>query len=95
MLINVGNASSPILVPVEQCEVLPGQMAKKKLSQEQTQAMIKYAVRRPEENVNLILQEGIRVMGFGPNFADGPVSSILLSLITGYKLINFLRAYSS
>ena len=62
-----------ILVPAEQCIVLPGQIARRKLEPEQTQEMIKVAVRKPADNARLIVDEGVTTMGLGNNIADGPV----------------------
>jgi len=60
-------------MPAELCNVIPGQVAKKKLSPEQTQEMIKVACRRPAVNAGLIVGEGAQVMGIGPDHSDGPV----------------------
>lgn len=73
-VVNVGNAQYPMWMPPELCIVMPGQVAKKVLSPEQTQEMIKVACRRPAANAALIVGEGAQVMGIGPQHRDGTVS---------------------
>ena len=74
-LVNVGNDTHEAWVPPELCTVLPGQVAKKKLSNTQTENMVNVACRAPAENAQLIVGEGARVMGIGDSHTDGPVSS--------------------
>lgn len=64
-------------MPPELCIVLPGQVAKKKLSQTQTEKMVSVACRTPAQNAELIVGEGARVMGIGATHTDGPVSGDL------------------
>lgn len=71
--VNVGNEEHPVYVAPELCEVLPGQIANKKLNPAQTREMIRFAVRPPGRNADLILGEGVDVMGIGPGHPDGPV----------------------
>lgn len=61
-------------MPPELCIVLPGQIAKKKLSQGQTEQMVTVACRSPAQNARLIVGEGAEVMGIGSTHTDGPVS---------------------
>lgn len=61
-------------MPPELCIVIPGQIAKKKLSQGQTEKMVTVACRTPAENARLIVGEGAEVMGIGSTHTDGPVS---------------------
>ncbi|KAI9845325.1 MAG: hypothetical protein M1837_004947 [Sclerophora amabilis] len=71
-VVNIGNEQHPSWIPAQLCNVLPGQVARKKLSPDQTQEMIKVACRKPAENASLIVGEGARVMGIGSNQPDGP-----------------------
>ncbi|SLM41349.1 Stem cell self-renewal protein Piwi [Lasallia pustulata] len=73
-LVNVGNDAHEIWVPPELCTVLPGQVAKKKLSTTQTENMVNVACRAPAENAQLIVGEGARVMGIGDSHTDGPTT---------------------
>ena len=72
-------------MPVEQCDVLPGQLSTKKLTANQTQQMIKFAVRKPADNARLIVDEGVRTMGLGQNVTDGPKKfglNVIPSMVT-------------
>ncbi|KAI9795475.1 MAG: hypothetical protein M1833_007005 [Piccolia ochrophora] len=71
-IVNVGNAEHPCWMPAELCNVIPGQVARKKLSPEQTQEMIKVACRKPAANARLITGEGAHVLGLGSDHQDGP-----------------------
>jgi hypothetical protein len=65
-VVNVGNRENPSYLPAEVCEVLPGQTIKRRLSPEQTQAMITFACRKPFENGNSIVGDGKAVLGLNP-----------------------------
>lgn len=65
-VINVGSEAKPSYLPAELCHVRPGQPYHTKLNEPQTQNMIKFAVRKPEENIASILNSGIRLLGFDP-----------------------------
>jgi eukaryotic translation initiation factor 2C len=54
-------------LPAEVCIVVPGQPSKAKLDSGQTQNMIRYAVRKPWDNANSILNEGISTVGLDEN----------------------------
>ena len=71
-LSNKKDEDQAIWVPAEQCDVVPGQMSNRKLSPNQTQQMIKFAVRKPADNARLIVDEGVRTMGLNQGAADGP-----------------------
>ena len=43
---------------------MAGQISKLKLNPEQTKAMIKFAVRNPNENAESILNQGFNTLGF-------------------------------
>jgi eukaryotic translation initiation factor 2C len=65
-VINVGNREHPSYLPAEVCVVLPGQTIKRRLSPEQTQQMITFACRRPNENGTSIVTDGKAVLGLNP-----------------------------
>ena len=52
--------------PAEVCVVMPGQNSQSKLGPGQTQQMMRFAVRKPWENVNSITQEGLENVGLLP-----------------------------
>ena len=70
-VVNVGNATHPVLVPPEVCEVLDGQLCDAKLLSSQTKAMVEVAARDPQQNGELICGQGVDVMGLKQR--HGPV----------------------
>ncbi|KAL8778937.1 MAG: hypothetical protein Q9213_007172 [Squamulea squamosa] len=62
-VVNVGSHDHPVYLPAEACEVLPGQLYKKKLSPEQTNSMIGVAVTPSQKNKQLIEQGGLQSVG--------------------------------
>ncbi len=62
------------------CRVLPGQPANAQLSPDQTAAMIKFAVRRPGDNMASIVADGLRTAGLG---ADGALARLGMAAGTG------------
>ena len=75
-------------MPPELCIVLPGQVAKKKLSQGQTEKMVTVACRTPAQNAGLIVGEGAQVMGIGSAYTDGPVSGEQPLYLTTWQVSN-------
>ncbi|KAL9010648.1 MAG: hypothetical protein Q9173_004437 [Seirophora scorigena] len=65
-VVNVGNRENPSYLPAEVCVVMPGQNSQAKLDPAQTQQMIRFAVRKPWENANSIVQEGLPTVGLLP-----------------------------
>jgi len=65
-VINVSGKDNPSYLPVDVCEVRPGQPAGTKLSGAQTQQMIRFAVRRPLQNAQSIVASGGRLLGLDP-----------------------------
>ncbi|KAE8398720.1 ribonuclease H-like domain-containing protein [Aspergillus pseudonomiae] len=65
-VINVGTTENPSYLPVEVCEVEPGQPAKAKLSPNQTRNMLNFAVRAPPQNAASIVTTGTRLLGLSP-----------------------------
>lgn len=65
-VVNVGNRQNPRYLPAQVCHVMPGQPSRSKLSGQQTQKMIKFAVRKPVENANSIVNAGVQLLGFDP-----------------------------
>jgi hypothetical protein len=66
-VVNVGSRDRPVYLPVEVCEVEPGQVAKSKLSGDQTANMLRFAVmgRKPGQNAQSIVTKGVGVLGLG------------------------------
>lgn len=62
-VVNVGNKEFPSYLPVEVCVVLQGQNANVVLPPEQTAKMITFAVRKPAQNANSIVNDGVRDVG--------------------------------
>jgi hypothetical protein len=62
-VVNVGNREHPSYLPAEVCVVLPGQTIKRRLSPDQTQNMIRQAVRKPFQNADSIITDGKDVLG--------------------------------
>ncbi|KAI9888112.1 MAG: hypothetical protein M1823_000047 [Watsoniomyces obsoletus] len=71
-IVNCGRQDRATWMPPELCMVIPGQVARKKLSPNQTAEMIKVACRRPAANAKLAIGEGAQLMGLGPGHQDGP-----------------------
>ncbi|KAK5189254.1 hypothetical protein LTR47_011252 [Exophiala xenobiotica] len=65
-VVNVGTCQNPSYLPAEVCEVRSGQHTSKQLSPFQTQNMIRFAVRSPEENARTITTSGVALMGIEP-----------------------------
>lgn len=66
-VVNCGNRENPMYLPAEVCIVLPGQSSKSKLDGTQTQQMIRHAVRKPWENANAIVTQGVQTVGLDEN----------------------------
>ncbi|CDM37030.1 hypothetical protein CBS147339_2295 [Penicillium roqueforti] len=62
-VVNVGTRERPVYLPAEVCEVLPGQCFKPEPSAVQRQNMIKFSCRRPPQNYDSIMTEGLDIMG--------------------------------
>ncbi|KAL2015718.1 hypothetical protein VTK56DRAFT_4914 [Thermocarpiscus australiensis] len=62
-VVNVGTRENPTYLPPEVCVVMPGQSANSKLDPGQTQQMIRFAVRKPADNANSIVHEGLSIVG--------------------------------
>jgi hypothetical protein len=57
-VLNVGAANDPIYIPIEMCIVLPGQPYRKFLTGDQTQQMLRFAARVPNQNAMSIAGDG-------------------------------------
>ncbi|KAJ5591873.1 uncharacterized protein N7459_002242 [Penicillium hispanicum] len=66
-VVNVGTREKPVYLPVEACEVEPGQPVGTKLSPNQTSNMLGFAVigRKPAQNAQSIATKGVGMMGLG------------------------------
>lgn len=70
-----GKEKEPIYLPAQYCEVLSGQAYRRLLSGEQVAEMIKFAAKRPNENVHEIETNGLDLFSLRGNNPDNPVSS--------------------
>ncbi|KAJ5642765.1 hypothetical protein N7490_006765 [Penicillium lividum] len=64
-VINVGNRQFPMYLPMDVCEIGPGQPVGTKLSPDQTSDMLKFAVmrRKPAQNAQSIVTNGVGMLG--------------------------------
>ena len=65
-VVNVGSMSKPSYLPVEVCDIVPGQFSQAKLDLNQTTAMINFAVREPWVNARSIDQVSPETLGLVP-----------------------------
>ncbi|KAF2003697.1 Piwi-domain-containing protein [Amniculicola lignicola CBS 123094] len=70
-LINYGTTQRKMWIPSELCKVLPGQLAKRLLLGDQTSNMIRFAARRPFENAQSIVGNGLQVTKINPISPQG------------------------
>ncbi|EAQ92045.1 hypothetical protein CHGG_00280 [Chaetomium globosum CBS 148.51] len=63
LVVNLGSARRPAYYPVNVCKILPGQPYHPKLTDTQTQAMIKFAQLGPKNNVDCITVDGFDRIG--------------------------------
>lgn len=76
-LVDVGGAKQNFLPP-EVCEIVPDQPYRGKLTDEHTAEMIKVAARPPNINAGLIMDEGLKSLGFKQN--AGPLNAFGISI---------------
>lgn len=69
-LVNYSTKDNPKWIPAELCSVLPGQLAKRLLMGDQTREMIAFAARRPADNAESIMNDGLQVTKISP-FSQG------------------------
>ncbi|KAJ5640648.1 hypothetical protein N7528_000273 [Penicillium herquei] len=62
-VLNLGTKQRPVYVPQEVCKVPKGQIFNGELCTSQRQAMIKFSCRRPPDNFESIMHDGLKVMG--------------------------------
>lgn len=77
-VVNCGTRNKPAYLPVEVCDVQEGQVFGSKLSPNQTSNMLGFAVmgRKPAQNAQAIVTNGVRTLGLGPQLNPVLVSSI-------------------
>ncbi|KIX98867.1 uncharacterized protein Z520_05328 [Fonsecaea multimorphosa CBS 102226] len=68
-VVNVGSKQNPSYLPAQVCHVIGGQHTSTKLSAFQTQNMIRFAVRPPEQNARFIATSGVSLLGLVPTNA--------------------------
>ena len=83
-VVNVGTSKNPSYLPAEVCRVLPGQPIVTLLSANQTEQMIRFAIRPPGANASTIANKSQQMLQLGPN------NPVLTSF--GVKLSNRLLA---
>lgn len=66
-VVNVGNQQNPVYLPAELCEVLPGQIFGGDPTSDMRSAMIKFSCRKPPQNYESIITEGLEIMGISNN----------------------------
>jgi eukaryotic translation initiation factor 2C len=71
--VDVGGGNKQNLLPPEVCEIIPDQPYRGKLTDEHTAEMIKVAARPPNINAGLIMDEGLKSLGFKQG--AGPLNS--------------------
>ena len=87
-VVNVRTIDQPTYLPMQVCEVRPGQLALAKTTPRQTQHMIKFAVRKPAQNARSIVTTGLRLLGLEADNNDpNPylVSQELFRVTTNYS----------
>ncbi|CAG8906164.1 unnamed protein product [Penicillium egyptiacum] len=67
-VVNVGTRDRPVYLPAEVCEVLPGQPCRAEPNVIQRQNMIKFSCRRPPQNYDSIMTEGLNIMGISEGY---------------------------
>ncbi|KAF1845242.1 Piwi-domain-containing protein [Cucurbitaria berberidis CBS 394.84] len=65
-LVNYGAPKDPKWIPAELCKILPGQLARRLLQGPQTSEMIRFAARRPHQNAESIMGDGLKVTKIQP-----------------------------
>ncbi|EFW18723.1 hypothetical protein D8B26_005540 [Coccidioides posadasii str. Silveira] len=70
IVINVGSRDRQCYLPAEYCNIIEGQVARQKLSPDQTTNMIRIACRNPTANALDISGQGLNLMGVGRR--EGP-----------------------
>ena len=64
--LRVGNPQKKVMIPMEVCELIPGQRYPRRLNETQTANMIKVASMRPDMRMNVI-NDGYQLMKFSDN----------------------------
>jgi eukaryotic translation initiation factor 2C len=80
-VVNVGTKDKPCYLPPELCNVLEGQVVKKKLHERQTKKMMDCACKPPATNALQIVSEGLRVVGMAGGDNAALVSWPSISLV--------------
>ncbi len=77
-VLNAGTSKAPVYLPPDVCIVMPGQPSTRSLTGYQTASMIKYAVRRPAENAESIVNQSLLTLGLEPSLNQRLVRMIRL-----------------
>lgn len=70
-VMNVGTTARPVYLPLDVCIIPPGQMYKGELHLTQRQNIIRFSCRRPPQNYESIINDGLRIMGLRGDEASG------------------------
>lgn len=62
-VVNVGTRERPVYLPMEVCDIIPGQGFGGEPSMIQRQNMIRFSCRRPPQNYDSIVTDGLDIMG--------------------------------
>ncbi|RFU29653.1 hypothetical protein B7463_g6697, partial [Scytalidium lignicola] len=82
-VMNTGTKDDPKYIPADYCNVLPGQVAVKKLTPEQTKNMIQFACRKPFLNASSITSDSPTVLSLNHPLLDSyGINVDSLNLIT-------------
>ncbi|KAI9461396.1 Piwi-domain-containing protein [Russula earlei] len=66
-VIDVGSPGKPRFIPAELCDIEPGEPHLGKLGAKETSEMLRVASRRPAENSAVIMENGLKRLGYDPS----------------------------
>ncbi|TBU37767.1 Piwi-domain-containing protein [Dichomitus squalens] len=92
-VIDVSNPRSdkPTYLPVEICEIIPGQAYHGKLDPKQTAAMIKVACNPPAFNGDVIVNQGFTDLGLRPNAPGATLAAFGISVDHEMQVVPYRR----
>ncbi|KAF8455766.1 hypothetical protein BDZ91DRAFT_801275 [Kalaharituber pfeilii] len=75
-------------IPAECCTIVDGQIFSSRLNSDQTSAMLRVACRPPKQNAELIIGEGMAILGLKPNSPNHTLKSFGLKVSEHMEAIN-------
>ena len=84
-LVNLGNKTKDIFVPAELCQIHDGQTYAGALSETETAEMIKHACRKPFENADSIVNQGLGLLGLQDR--EPPMAGFSVSVSTEMTVV--------